>query len=110
MNEVIELTQNLLSIPYIEENSPVFDGSFCLSPYMADGLIGDGNVVSMSTKAYIELFYESKTDCVEAALSLWREISSTKGMAAEAPDYTYEENAKLWRASLPIETIYKEEI
>ena len=110
MNEVIELTQELLSIPYIEENSPVFDGSFCFTPYMADGLMGNGNVLSMSTRAYIDLFYRDKDVCVSSALSLWKSINATQGMTAEAPDYTYEENAKLWRASLPIETIHKEEI
>lgn len=109
MIEIVNLITDLLSIPYVEEDCPVFDGSFAIVPYMANGLSGNGIVQSTTTMLYAELFYADKTICVESALSLWKTIGTTKGMTAEAPDYTYETSANLWRASIPIEIITKED-
>lgn len=108
MNDLKELIVSILGIPYIDEATPVFDGSFTLSPYIADGLSGNGEVMSTTTKLYIELFYVDKFVLVENALKLWSEISKAKGMAIESPEYTYEANAQMWRASLQVELINKE--
>lgn len=108
MNDLKDLIVLTLGIPYIDEETPVFDGSFTLSPYIADGLSGNGEVMSTTTKLYVELFYTDKFTLVENALKLWKEISKAKGMAVESPDYTYEANAQMWRASLSVELITKE--
>ena len=50
MNDLKELIVSILGIPYIDEATPVFDGSFTLSPYIADGLSGNGEVMSTTTK------------------------------------------------------------
>ena len=108
MNDLKELIVSILGIPYIDEATPVFDGSFTLSPYIADGLSGNGEVMSTTTKLYVELFYNDKFTLVENALKLWKEISKAKGIAVESPDYTYEANAQMWRASLSVELITKD--
>ena len=109
MNELIDIITELLGIPYVEENSPVFDGSFALVPIMTSGLQGNGKVATSKTTLNIELFYSDKADCISAATSLWKEICATPCMTAENPDYTFEADATMWRASLPIEIVDKEE-
>lgn len=109
MNELVSILTELLSIPYVEEDSPVFDGSFMLVPYMAGGLQGDGLVQVTSTMLYIELFYANKSTCIQSAISVWSEICAQQGMTAEEPDYTYEAEAGLWRASIPVEMINNNE-
>lgn len=109
MRELKDIIEDLLSIPYVEESTPVFDGSYALVPWMTNGLQGDGLVRTSKTSVYIELFYTDKVDCIDSAISLWKTICATKGMTASDPDYTYEEDANMWRASIPTEIINKEE-
>lgn len=109
MNELIDLITDLLSIPYVEEDSPVFDGSFVLVPYMANGLSGNGIVQTTTTMLYAELFYTEKATCIDSAMKLWKEIGKTEGMAAEQPEYIHEKDAHMWRGRIPIEIINKEE-
>jgi len=109
MRELRDLIEDLLSIPYVEENTPVFDGSYALVPWLTSGLQGDGLVRTTKTSLYVELFYVDKMDCVNSAISLWKSICATQGMTASDPDYTYEEDANMWRASIPTEIITKED-
>ena len=64
---------------------------------------------TLGTGPCLVLFYTDKTDCVDSAISLWKTICATQGMTASDPDYTYEEDANMWRASIPTEIINKEE-
>lgn len=109
MNDLIDIITELLGIPYVEEDSPVFDGSFAMVPIMTSGLQGDGEVRTSKTLLNIALFYADKTECMTAASTLWKEICKTPCMTADNPDYTYEADAIMWRASIPIEIVDKEE-
>lgn len=109
MNDLKDLIVSTLEIPYIDESTPVFDGSFTMTPIYNNGLSGNGIVKTSTTTLNADLFYEDKINCVNSAVKLWKAISETKGMASEAPDYTYEENAQMWRATLSIELINKED-
>ena len=109
MNDLKDLIVAGLQIPYIDENTPVFDGSFTMTPIYNNGLSGNGIVKTSTTLLNVDLFYTDKIDCVDSAVKLWRTISETKGMASEAPDYTYEESANMWRATLAIELVNKED-
>lgn len=98
MDDLIELIQNTLGIPCISENEAVLDGSFCISPYFTDGLIGDGCVASVTNYYTVDIFYEDKKLLVVQTIALWKLLNSKNKYCCQSPDYTYEQNAEMWHA------------
>lgn len=100
MDSVINFISTSLQIPYIEEEAAVMDGSFCLSPYMTEGLEGNGEIQSVTNLYAIDLFYRDKRHAVRNATLLWKMMNAEKNYCCDSPTYVLEQAAGLWRASL----------
>lgn len=98
MDELIEFIKSTINIPCIEQNEAVMDGSFALSPYMSQGLSGNGEIASVTNYYAIDIFFEDKKLAVENAITLWKALNANKKYCSQSPDYTYEQDAEMWHA------------
>lgn len=108
-DRIIELVKDALNIPYIDENNAIMDGSFTVSPYITDSLVGDGNPVNITVYSTIDLFYLSKTDAVNNGILLFKTLCEENGICCENPDFTYENDGKIWRSSVRVQEVLKNE-
>lgn len=107
MSNLETIVKECLNIPCVKEGQAIMDGSFILSPYMANSLRGSGSPQSISLSSSIDLFYTSKEDAVEQGLKLFTELCSTSGVSCQEPDFTYENEAHYWRTTLLVQEVIK---
>lgn len=87
----------------------ILDGSFALTPYASKGLRGNGQIQSCVDYYACNLFMKDKRQLVKKVKKIWRCLQKQKGYACDDPDYTYEKEGKIWRATLRIQALEEDE-
>lgn len=98
MDRIIDLIENTIDIPYIEENDAVQDGCFAITPYLTSFLRGDGVPVASNTQMEVTVFYESKIALVEACKNIIVLLSENNFICSDL-SYTHDSNGNLYRAN-----------
>lgn len=100
-----EFISSTLTIPYIEPNHAVMDGSFTIEPYITSSLIGSGTVQNVALNSTVSLFYKSQTNAVSNGIALFKALNNESGVFCEDPDFTYENESNFWRTTLSVQEV-----
>ena len=102
---LVDKIESCLTIPHIDEDNAVMDGSFTTAPYITDSLRGDGEPSCITLFTMVNLFYRSKTDAVTNGIKLFKSLNSEPGIVTDEPDFTWENEAQYWRTSLRVQEV-----
>lgn len=101
IDELEQIISDALNIPCISEDNAVFDGSFNTEPWMSSAFNGNGEPLLITDHVSINLFYADKKDAIDSVHELLPILSHNK-VVASTPDYTRQEQAQLWMATINV--------
>lgn len=96
-----DIVADILEMPCLTEDDVVYDGSFCCTPILTSGIRGNGKLQSTYDMYAIDIFKESKQELISNTKKIFKNIDKTRYICGD-PNYEYERNAHLWRATLNI--------
>lgn len=102
MNKLISAIQSAVAIPYIEEQDPVIDGCFAITPFITTSLKGNGAVQEISDGLALDIFYKRKADCVSQTREIYKALSTVSNYVVEEPEYTYQQEARMYSSSIRV--------
>jgi len=102
MENLIDLIENTIDIPYIEENDTVQDGCFAVTPYLTQYLRGDGVPIASHTRVEVTVFYNSKLELMATCQDIVVLLSENKYVCSD-PSYVYDSNGELYKASINVD-------
>lgn len=102
MNNLKEIIETVIT-KEIEQDKGVCNDGYVLAPvYLSTALKGDGKPEEVTTSYQLDFFFRSKGELISKAKSL---IDALKDYPTNDLTFTWEETARLWRATVSIETI-----
>lgn len=105
MDDLREFIEDLLEIPFISEGGAVMDGSFALTPYYIDSLLGNGSAQSITVLSSVDLFYQDRNEAVQNGIMLYKALLKDNKYTCENPDVTYEEASNYWRTTMRVQEV-----
>lgn len=97
-----DLVSDALNIPFIAEDDAVFDGCFNTEPWMTETLTANGVPVHITDHISINLFHANKVDAISSVHELLPILAENK-VVASMPDYSWQDNAKLWMTTINVQ-------
>lgn len=102
MSELNEIIETIIT-KEIEPDKGVFADGYILSPiYVSTALKGDGNPEELTTNYQLDFFFKSKGETIAKAKAL---ILALADYPTNDLIFSWEETARLWRATVSIETL-----
>lgn len=102
MNKLKEIIETIIT-KEIEPDKGVFADGYVLAPIDVNiALKGDGNPTELTTRYQLDFFFKEKGETVAKAKAL---LIALGDYPTNDLTFTWEDNARLWRATVSIETI-----
>lgn len=102
MNKLIRIIESIITRE-IEQDMGVFADGYILAPVdIRTALKGNGNPEEITTRYQLDFFYKSRGELVAKAKAL---INALGDYPTNDLTFTWEETARLWRATVLIEII-----
>lgn len=102
IQDLEDIISDALTIPAIDENDAVCDGSFNTTPWAVETLNGNGCPVHITDHVAVNLFYINKNDAISAVHELLP-ILASNNVVVQMPEFNYQEGGRLWMATLNVQ-------